>query len=170
MFEVDSKGVKLWRVPMALGNLAQEQQFWGAPMTKTFPSILPRAVLFDMVQQRSVTVAEQWLACGWAHPDIPEVANHACDFPFQELVSLTSTSLRLTLAEQRDLLGNSMNFGQLAVRPLHLLRPMAMVSPFGLASKCWSLWLCYLAFRTYPFTYIQPSRAAARGMERHGTT
>ena len=102
----DESGV--WVVPMALGNVSQNDSYWGRLATVLFPSVLPRAVYYDFVRDRAITISEVWLSMGWPHPDYASLGEDTAFFPYPSLVSMTSQN-RLSLNAQRALLGNGMH-------------------------------------------------------------
>ena len=96
---------KEWRVPVAIVNLSNVQEWTMGISTRSAPAILhgSNSKLFDMVAGREVTVAELWCMQGFGHPDMVRSPEH----PFADALRDS-----LTLMEQRSLIGNSMHPSQ----------------------------------------------------------
>ena len=101
-------GLKIWNVQMAIANVGQRSEYWGKIPTMHLPALLPRCVFFDLVRRRQISVTELWVAQGYPHPDVPELAHLAHHFPSPHLVSRKS-SRRFDLTAQRKLIGNGMH-------------------------------------------------------------
>ena len=107
LYDVD-EGRRRWKVPMAIANTSQSDSYWNSIPTTYFPTSMPRAIHFDMVRDRQITLMETWLQQGVPHPDAPELSDLCKEhFPFDHLVGLRSGLNGLSLQEQKLLIGNS---------------------------------------------------------------
>ena len=100
------EGVQEWASEIMVANVAQNASYWGQLATTFFPSVMPRALYWEMIRRRVVCALELWLINGWPHPDVEEAADLFEFLPFPQLVSRTSASSeRLNVNEQKQLLG-----------------------------------------------------------------
>jgi hypothetical protein len=117
---------KIWpaTTTMCVANISQTPHFYKQAGTAAFPAILPRGLYFDVYRSRLVTTCEEWVINGWPHPAIPSIADVAaerCPFPHALMDPLVERVQKLSLREQRALLGNGMHMQQAGVWFLQFL-------------------------------------------------
>lgn len=108
-----------WTVSTALVNLSNVGSY-AHVYSECFPTLLKSSKLYDMVRDRTVGMAELWLAHGFPHPSIAGVSEHHAYFPCSRLVDPANAEC-LTVASQRNLLGNSMHVAQMGAWFLYVL-------------------------------------------------
>jgi hypothetical protein len=104
---------------MCVANISHNFEFYKTFGQLNMPSLLPRSVYYDLVRDRSLCVAEEWVAHGFPHPEIAEVADLAARFPCKHLLNKFDAGgvpqPSLDLPQQRKLLGNGMHLGQVSL-------------------------------------------------------
>ena len=108
-----------WNVPIAICNLMQNPRMgYGRVHTHEFPAILQQSNLFDLVNEKPITVAEMWLVQGFPRPGLPGIPDALCQqFPYGSLIASTHEEMsrenKLPLRVQKSTIGNSMHKAQI---------------------------------------------------------
>jgi hypothetical protein len=107
-----------WEQPVAIVNLSQRPEFINKISAKCFPALLRKSQLYDLVQERLVTVAELWLVQGVPHPQLVKQADFGADrFPFHRFLAVSAHGDgrqcgMIPLGQQKSVIGNSMHIAQ----------------------------------------------------------
>ena len=104
-----------WTVPFALVDVTQSEQWDGKASYDTFPTVLRKSRLVNLVNGKCVPPPVYWAAQGFQHPVCASCADTEHGLPFD--ASLLHGGL--SAAEQRSLLGNSMHRQQMGSWFLH---------------------------------------------------
>jgi hypothetical protein len=109
-----------WIVPCALANAVQSSDFMSQINVDVFPAVMRKSILYDLVAQRPVLVAELWLVQGIPRPHMLPAGANAIEqeFPFPQLLPNKLAEFGqpgvLSLSEQKSLLGNCMHWAQIS--------------------------------------------------------
>ncbi len=107
------------KAPVALAKICQRAEYQNTLFTDAAPSLLTGTRLWDLIGDRALGPSAHWLIQGFAHPEIPEVADVACFFPCRP--SLVNIGTGLSGAAQMTLVGNSMHVAAVGSWTLHTL-------------------------------------------------
>ena len=111
-------GHRKWHLECAVINIRQNREYTRHIATNVMPALLRQSVLYDLVTDRPLIVAEYWIVHGWAHPGCESIAAELRrEFPFPSLVSEGPSELKA--ASQRCLLGNGMHWCQIGLWVLY---------------------------------------------------
>ena len=101
-------------VSVAMINIRQQDGNKGKVQVNIMPSLPQCSHLYDMVAGVSLSLPESWSVQGYPHPRLDALADRTkAGFPFPSILDDASPSYA-TPAQQRSLLGNSMNLQQVA--------------------------------------------------------
>ena len=120
-----------WTQDMCVVNVQQNDAYFKKIDTDVMPALLRKSVLWDLVRERAVSVAESWLIQGVPHPDIDELdeqTRRRC--PFARAISLSSSpNERCALNRQREMVGHAMHWAQISLWHLYNLSTTRLAEP-----------------------------------------
>ena len=116
-------------VDMGVVNVQQNDNYFKKLGTEVMPALMRKSLLWDLVRERAVSVAEGWLLQGVPHPDVvalDERTRSKC--PYGGVISL-SAPRRCALNRQKELMGNAMHWAQISMWYLYILATTRLPEP-----------------------------------------
>ncbi|CAE8668378.1 unnamed protein product [Polarella glacialis] len=115
---------KVWAVEAALVSVTQTSCHNPTISTNSVQTLLRKTLLHDLVQNKQVTTAEMWLIQGFPRPGLQGVSELvSAKFPFPAAIAIHPSQVgadsKLTVQQERSLIGNSMHVAQVGHFLLH---------------------------------------------------